>query len=173
MKQVNPIERDDSSRGDPLEILSNIRQAAPDGFTQRVMNRLPEMPATPRAVWWPSGWGWAAPALTGSLAALLLVWLLGAPAQIETDPARITVTFELHAPDVNQVEIVGDFTGWQVGQIVLEGPDPTGHWTTRLELPAGRYEYTFLIDGETWMPDPNAVIRRPDGFGHMNSVIHL
>ena len=173
MKDTDHIDRHDSSRRDPLDALTGLRQSAPAGFAQRVMHRLPATPARHQTVWWPSGWSWLAPTLTGSLAALLLVWLLSTPAIIETDPARITVTFELHAPGVNTVELVGDFTGWQAGHIVLEGPDATGYWTTHLELPEGRYEYTFLINGETWLPDPQAVIQRPDGFGHVNSVIHL
>ena len=173
MKNTLHNAHDHHDSDDPLHSLSTMRQSAPDGFAQRVMNRLSTAPAQSKVRWWPSGSGWIAPTLTGSLAALLLVWLLGGPTPIETEPARMTVTFALHAPGVDTVELVGDFTGWQTGQIVLEGPDPTGLWTTHIELPAGRYEYSFLIDGETWITDPQAVIRRPDGFGHMNSVIHL
>ncbi len=85
----------------------------------------------------------------------------------------VTVRFELHAPDADQVELVGTFNSWETGDIVLDGPDASGHWTATVELPEGRYEYLFLVDGERWLADPKATAVRPDGFGNMNAMIQV
>ena len=48
-----------------------------------------------------------------------------------------------------------------------------GRWVFELELTPGRYQYTFVIDGKKWLPDPNATGIIPDGFGGMNSVLNV
>jgi 1,4-alpha-glucan branching enzyme len=121
---------------------------------------------------WPARPQWLAPALAGALIALVLSvgfgsWLRATP----TD--SVAVTFEVHAPNARQVDLVGSFNGWQPGQIVLRGPDATGHWTATVQLPTGRHEYLFLVDGRDWVTDPQAAIHRPDGFGRENALIEL
>ena len=173
------MNNDDSPKnGDPLEGLAQHRASAPPGFAQRVMQRLPQ--AEPSRGWqglvpYPA---WLKPALAGSLAALLLVLWFSRSGPMEGDPvssepARIVIRFELHAPDVRHVELVGDFNAWQPGQIQLQGPDTEGYWMAEVELSEGRYEYLFLVDGQQWMPDPGADIYRADGFGNKNAVLLL
>ncbi len=157
---------------DPCLELAQLRRAAPPGFTARVLRRLPPgRPAMRRL--WPEGWQWAAPALAGAAAALIAVF--GLPGLRPAGPATglVVVQFELHAPDAEQVELVGDFTDWQRDRIRLEGPDESGHWTARVELPEGRHEYIFLVDGRRWITDPLAPAHRPDGFGNLNAVMNL
>ncbi len=114
------------------------------------------------------------PACAGAAAALLVALLYFAAFPSLDRPAdTILVEFDLHAPGAERVELVGDFTAWQPGRILLEGPDESGHWTGRVVLPAGRYEYLFLVDGRQWVTDPLAHAHRPDGFGNLNSVINL
>jgi len=86
---------------------------------------------------------------------------------------RAHVTFELHAPSANRVELLGSFNEWRRGQIVLAGPDASGYWTAELELPAGRHEYIFLVDGRQLVTDPTAETVRADGFGNRNAVIEV
>ena len=150
--------------------LAALRRPAPPGFTRGVMAALPGNGVRPYA-WWPSGWGWLVPAVSGAAAALLLMFLWQGPAT--RHPDRVVVQFELHAPAARHVELVGDFTSWQPGSIQLDGPDESGHWSATVELPAGRYEYLFLVDGREWVTDPRADAHRPDGFGHMNAVMNL
>jgi hypothetical protein len=38
-------------------------------------------------------------------------------------------------------------------------------------LPPGVYQYTFIVDGARWQPDPLAVSQVSDGFGQVNSVL--
>ncbi|MFN2351347.1 MAG: isoamylase early set domain-containing protein [Kiritimatiellia bacterium] len=157
---------------DILSDLSSMKLSAPPAFVERVMQRLPPKRAQSRR-WWPEGHAWIAPALTGAAAALLMATFLQIGHLRNSGTELVAVNFELHAPDADQVELVGDFTSWQTGRILLEGPDASGHWTGRVELPAGRHEYLFLVDGRQWMTDPMAMTHRPDGFGNLNAVMNL
>lgn len=87
--------------------------------------------------------------------------------------SQVTFHFELHAPAADRVELLGTFNEWKSGDIVLNGPDASGHWTAEVALPEGRHEYIFLVDGERWIADPRAATHRPDGFGRVNTVIKV
>jgi 1,4-alpha-glucan branching enzyme len=65
---------------------------------------------------------------------------------------------------------VGDFNRWNPEKDLLSGPDGNGYWTRTISLPAGRYEYLFLMNDAMWLPDP-AVLSVDDGLGGTNSVI--
>lgn len=74
------------------------------------------------------------------------------------DPA-FRVTFRYPAPinpptDIEAVYLAGSFNDWNpVGQ-KMEGPDDGGFYTATIDLPAGRYEYKFVINGDRWKSDP-------------------
>ena len=161
---------------DPLEALRQLRQTAPADFTHRVMDALPAEPDLPLGAslrhLWPERNRWFLAALAGAAAALLLTTFLG-PQSPKPQENRVSVHFEIHAPDARSVELVGTFTEWQIGKLQLAGPDASGHWTAEVDLPAGRHEYGFLVDGQQWVADPRAEIRRNDGFGRENAVIEL
>ena len=150
------------------------RTRAPEGFTERVMEALPARRRKRRIEWWPAHGRWVAPALAGAAATLLVVFAAGrfrpAPSQLS---GIVAFHFELHAPGADRVELLGTFNNWRTGDIVLVGPDATGHWTATVELPEGRYEYVFLVDGERWVADPRMATHRPDGFGRVNTVIEV
>jgi len=46
----------------------------------------------------------------------------------------------------------------------------SGEWQVEVPLRAGTYAYMFVVDGRTWLPDPDADAYRDDGFGSRNSV---
>lgn len=159
-----------------LDAFAGLRVRAPAGFGERVMRAVSASRAAPgpRFQAWPTGWSWVAPALSGAVAAALIIFFLTASTPFRAPTGEtITVQFAFHAPHAEQVELVGDFTEWQPGRILLSGPDESGHWTTRITLPAGRHEYLFLVDGREWVTDPRAPARRPDGFGNLNAVLNL
>lgn len=159
-----------------IKTLERSRPTPPVGFVERVMAALPErvdMTLRQRiGRLWPREGRWLAPALAGATASLIVtiavVLLLGSRSGEQT-----LVTFELHAPDAESVELVGTFNDWAVGEIRLDGPDATGHWTVTIPLPEGRHEYLFLVDGRRWTTDPKATLRRPDGFGRSNAVLEI
>ncbi len=159
-----------------LERLARHRTKAPDGFADRVMESLPTWSAaTLRNRWsgfWPAHGRWIVPALAGAAAMWLVVFGLGRVDR-PAETSRVTFHFELHAPGADRVELLGTFNEWKSGDIELNGPDASGHWTAEVALPEGRHEYIFLVDGERWIADPRAATHRPDGFGRVNTVIKV
>jgi hypothetical protein len=97
----------------------------------------------------------------------------GAPPTVAL-PAPSTLVgtrFVLIAPEATSVRLTGDFVAWSREGIALEDPRGTGIWTTDVTLPPGVYQYTFVVNGTQWVPDPRAVSQVDDGFGQVNSVL--
>jgi 1,4-alpha-glucan branching enzyme len=86
-------------------------------------------------------------------------------------PAQVVTRFVLIAPEASSVHLTGDFVSWSREGIALEDPRGTGIWTTDVQLPPGVYQYTFVVNGTQWVPDPRAVSQVDDGFGQTNSVL--
>lgn len=86
---------------------------------------------------------------------------------------KAMVTFQIRAPGAKLVSVVGDFNQWQIGSVPLEDPEGDGVWTVKVQIPYGRHHYQFVIDGERWLPDPEAPVRVDDGFGNKNSVLEV
>ena len=85
------------------------------------------------------------------------------------------VQFSLRISDgkAHTVAIAGDFNGWNPQANILEDFNEDGIWTGTLKLEPGRYEYMFVLDGEKWFPDPNALRYVKDGFGNKNSIMEI
>ena len=82
--------------------------------------------------------------------------------------SKLKVTFSFTAPEAQTVLLAGDFTSWQQAPLTLK-KSKTGVWKKAVSLPAGRYEYRFLVDGE-WRNDPLCTHREPNQFGGENCV---
>jgi 1,4-alpha-glucan branching enzyme len=88
--------------------------------------------------------------------------------------STVVVHLELTAPDAGSVSLVGDFNDWEPSRLMLKDPDQDGVWEIRLRLPkGGSYTYNFIINGDTWVTDPNALIHVKDGFGGESSILSL
>jgi AMP-activated protein kinase-like protein len=74
-------------------------------------------------------------------------------------------------PDAQSVHAVGTFNDWRPGSIALEDHDHDGVWRATVVLPAGTYEYMFVVDGERWVPDHLAERLVADEFGRENSIV--
>jgi 1,4-alpha-glucan branching enzyme len=82
------------------------------------------------------------------------------------------VAFQIDAPDAKQVLLVGDFTAWESNAKRLSRKrGKSALFSTSLTLPAGTYEYKFIVDGE-WREDPTAETC-PNCFGSRNSLIRV
>jgi 1,4-alpha-glucan branching enzyme len=96
-----------------------------------------------------------------------------APARAQTKPSRVPakaeVTFQLQAPQAEQVCVVGSFNEWDPMANML-GYDEDGRWGCTLSLEPGEYEYRFVVDG-AWCDDPANMERRSNGFGTENCVL--
>ncbi len=109
-----------------------------------------------------------------ALAAVFLLW----PGSMPTaDPAaavgasQVVTRFVLVAGEASSVHLTGDFSSWSRDGIELEDLRGMGIWTADVPLPPGVYQYTFIVNGTEWTPDPMAVSQVNDGFGQVNSVV--
>lgn len=80
------------------------------------------------------------------------------------------VWFVVAYPEAQSVTVAGDFNSW-TDTPLRRGKD--GIWTVRLDLKPGRYEYSFKIDGEKWVPDPRADEYVKTYGEQLNSVIYV
>ncbi|MBI3292413.1 MAG: isoamylase early set domain-containing protein [Elusimicrobia bacterium] len=85
--------------------------------------------------------------------------------------ALMPVTFTLQMPEAQEVAVVGDFNGWnsQATRLVRHN----GRWSVTVPLAPGQYQYMFVVNGATWIPDPTAVQQVDDGYGRKNAVLTL
>jgi hypothetical protein len=91
----------------------------------------------------------------------------GAPA------GTMEVTFTLDTPAAQTVALVGDFNNWKPGGHLLVRRPSDGTWSITVRLVQNRtYVYSFLVDGNTWVPDP-AAESVDDGFGGIDSILRL
>lgn len=83
------------------------------------------------------------------------------------------VVLEFDSPNGDKVGLVGDFNEWGKKQVPIAARNMEGKWVFELDLPPGRYQYAFEVNGKKWLPDPNAKGIIPDGFGGINSVLYI
>lgn len=79
------------------------------------------------------------------------------------------VQFVFVAPQARRVAVVGDFNDWDAAAAPLTASG--GVWSGQLDVPFGRHDYAFVVDGERWVRDPNAPQAPADEFGGGYSVI--
>ncbi len=119
----------------------------------------------------------AAASLVLAVAVAALVFWPSTPSVV--DPAvapsgavtQVVTRFILVAPEASSVHLTGDFASWSPEGIRLEDLRGTGVWSADVPLGPGVYQYTFIIDGTDWRPDPMALSQVADGFGQVNSVV--
>src|SRR5687767_917498 len=70
----------------------------------------------------------------------------------------------------SSVAIVGDFNDWDEAKSLLRrvGREQEGVWEITIPLAPGRYHYTFVVDGTTWVADSLAPRTLEDDFGRPN-----
>jgi cyclomaltodextrinase len=68
------------------------------------------------------------------------------------------------------VSLAGQFNDWTVGKTPMTDADGDGTYEATLLLPAGSYQYKFVVDGN-WTPDKDGQdADADDGFGGKNSI---
>ncbi|MCB0082694.1 MAG: isoamylase early set domain-containing protein [Caldilineaceae bacterium] len=84
----------------------------------------------------------------------------------------VRVLFELPAfLWADRIFVVGEFNAWDQRSLPMT-QDHRGIWQLELDLPVGRYEYRYLVNGR-WLTDSQADTLVPNEFGSLNSVIVL
>jgi beta-lactamase regulating signal transducer with metallopeptidase domain len=78
-------------------------------------------------------------------------------------------TFRLSGyPNARIVAVAGSFNNWNQSQFLFTKVD--GEWICRINLPPGKYEYKFIVDGN-WLVDPRNPETKYDERGNENSVL--
>ncbi|GJN09363.1 hypothetical protein PR202_ga27364 [Eleusine coracana subsp. coracana] len=94
-----------------------------------------------------------------------------ATADILTGLSRNCITLKWDNGSCSSVEISGLDVGW--GQrIPLTYNEEKGAWLLETELPEGRYEYKYIVDGK-WLCNENEQITKPNADGHVNNFIQV
>jgi hypothetical protein len=86
-------------------------------------------------------------------------------------PKTVTIRFTFIDPQADSVALIGTFNLWSPERHIMHADKKNGVWELEVKLPAGRHEYSFLVDGRKAVPDPKAMFTKDDGFGNRNSVI--
>ena len=84
-------------------------------------------------------------------------------------PVEKPVEFAVSQPQARSVAVAGSFNDWDAKRTPLH-VTPEGSWKATVWLPAGRYEYRFVVDGN-WISDPCAKESVQNTFGSTNSVV--
>lgn len=155
-----------------------------EDFDARVMARVRQHAASPAR----RAWRWATeprdlhirlrpwtlvPVLAAAAALVLMLARPAVPPPATATaalPESVAVQFVLYAPDAHQVAVAGSFNQWDAAATPLARSDGSGLWAATLTLPVGQHQYTFVVDGTRWIPDPQAPAV-DDGFGRRNSVV--
>ena len=122
-------------------------------------------------------------ALLAAAAAVVLALVVLRPASVGSPgaasplataagPESVYVRFILVAPNARQVALAGTFNGWDPAAAPLVRAGAEGTWTVTVALPVGQHQYSFIVDGRRWVPDP-AAPAVDDGFGRRNSVVSV
>lgn len=84
------------------------------------------------------------------------------------DSTLMAIEFELRNDKAGAVSVAGTFNDWSpdAGAMTRENLD---HWVRTMALPAGTYEYCFVVDGE-WILDPGNQLSVDNPFGGRNSL---
>ncbi|OGS20846.1 MAG: hypothetical protein A2252_00220 [Elusimicrobia bacterium RIFOXYA2_FULL_39_19] len=69
----------------------------------------------------------------------------------------VNVTFEIAMADASVVTLAGDFNNWNMYATALNDNE-NGVWSVTLPLKKGTYQYSIIVDGKKWYPDPQSEI---------------
>jgi glycosidase len=70
--------------------------------------------------------------------------------------------------DAAKVYVAGTFNDWNSGEYPLHKVANSAYWSTNVRVPVGVYVYRFVVNGHTWLSDPNAP-GVDDGNNNINS----
>ena len=159
-------------------------QPAPEDFTRSIMAKISQREIQIRSSWMDRLIKRIAIPrfsfrLVGAAAAAALIvffaftFIFNTPDTSPICSAEVQFSLRIGDSKAHTVAIAGDFNGWNPQANILEDPDGDDIWTATLNLEPGRYEYMFVLDGEKWFPDPNALRYVKDGFGNKNAILEI
>lgn len=99
-------------------------------------------------------------------------WDIGATARkllLPPPSLKGNTTFRLSGyPNARIVAVAGSFNNWNQSQFLFTRVGD--EWICKINLPPGKYEYKFIVDGN-WLVDPRNPKTKNDDRGNENSVL--
>ncbi len=86
---------------------------------------------------------------------------------IGTSNSPVPITFSYTNGTATSVSVAGQFNNWSATANPLTKSGST--WTTTMNISQGAYQYKLVVNGSTWIIDPNNSFTKPDGYGGYNS----
>jgi hypothetical protein len=83
----------------------------------------------------------------------------------------VLFVYKASRTDVTNVALTGDFDGWASGGHPMQYD--RGIWKISMTLDPGTYQYKYILNQATYVPDPTATASAPDGKGGKNSVLEV
>ena len=80
------------------------------------------------------------------------------------------VDFQLVADPGSEVYVAGSFNNWNPRAHPLQEDCRKGFYRTAVQLPRGRHEYKFLVNGQ-WRVDPACLAWASNTHGTVNCVL--
>jgi len=154
-------------------VMSRVADVTPLPSSQRagLLRRLVQMLWAPREFSIRPAYALAAAAC---VAIILVVYVRPLPSNVPqlaaaVDDPQLFVQFRLDTA-ASRVQLAGTFTNWEPRYDLRESAP--GIWTITVPLKQGVHDYSFVVDGQRWVPDPSAP-QIGDGFGGTNSRLAL
>jgi hypothetical protein len=141
-------------------------------FTEAVMASLPDSKKSGSVIRFRNAF--PSPVLAAAAAAIFVLGLGFGIFFTKLNTNRTTIRFTIAAPDAQSVHLAGNFNRWNNKTYELRRVDSGGTWEIELRLAKGSfYVYNYIIDGETWVADPEVPLKIEDGFGGSSSLLRL
>lgn len=86
---------------------------------------------------------------------------------------KIPVAFYYTGKEARSVAVMGSFNRWNPDGYELRRHSETGQWSLTIDLPPGKHDYVFIVNGDTLSQDPSADLIVEDDFGQKNSVLFV
>ncbi len=152
---------------------TELQPQCPLGLDKRVIVRLSR--GKPVRIMKPAAaWIRRAAIPVAAVLALALGLSLGLRSRDRAIQDTVTVQFVFEAPKAQEVSVVGDWNRWDPEAQRMRGPNGDGRWKIEIQVQRGReFRYQFLVDGERWLPDPEAPLKVEDGFGGFSSILQI
>ncbi len=91
---------------------------------------------------------------------------------IQSKEQEKTVVFSFKMEKDCHAVLTGTFNGWNREQYRMRKTDGGDGYTCTLHLPAGIYEYCFILDGCRFMDKDNGKFAANE-FGTVNSIVEI
>ena len=82
------------------------------------------------------------------------------------------VLFIQPAEGASRVGVAGDFNNWNPASTPMRRNEQLGVWQACIKIPAGRYRYRLVVDGQ-WVQDPHNTLTETNPFGELNNVVEV